>query len=478
MVEANSQRIVPVVLSGGTGSRLWPLSREGYPKQFWPLVSAETTMLQDTVARAMGGGFSAPIIVCNEAHRFMVAEQLQVAGVAKPTIVLEPVARNSAPAIAAAALIAHEQDPGAVLWLMAADAAIKDRAALSAALERAAAAARAGRIVAFGMQPTSAETGYGYIEAGEALPGLDGVFGVAGFVEKPNAATAEQFLAGGKHLWNSGMFVATAATLLAELERLTPALLAAVRAAVTEATRDLDFVRLAPEAFTRAPDISIDYAVMEKTAHAAVVPASIGWSDVGSWSALWEVSAQDAQGNASAGPVELLDARNCYVRSEGILTAVVGLEDVVTVVTDDAVLVMHRDRAQDVKTLLSQLKKNGHKEATEHRRSYRPWGHYEGLIQGDRFQVKKISVKPGAKLSLQKHFHRAEHWVVVNGTAIVERDAERILLRENESVYLPLGCVHRMENPGMIPLTLIEVQSGAYLGEDDIVRFEDTYGRT
>jgi mannose-1-phosphate guanylyltransferase/mannose-1-phosphate guanylyltransferase/mannose-6-phosphate isomerase len=478
MVEANSQRIVPVVLSGGTGSRLWPLSREGYPKQFWPLVSAETTMLQDTVARAMGGGFSAPIIVCNEAHRFMVAEQLQNAGVAKPTIVLEPVARNSAPAIAAAALIAHEQDPGAVLWLMAADAAIKDRAALSAALERAAGAARAGRIVAFGMQPTSAETGYGYIEAGEALPGLDGVFGVAGFVEKPNAATAEQFLAGGKHLWNSGMFVATAATLLAELERLTPALLAAVRAAVTEATRDLDFVRLAPEAFKRAPDISIDYAVMEKTAHAAVVPASIGWSDVGSWSALWEVSAQDAQGNASAGPVELLDARNCYVRSEGILTAVVGLEDVVTVVTDDAVLVMHRDRAQDVKTLLSQLKKNGHKEATEHRRSYRPWGHYEGLIQGDRFQVKKISVKPGAKLSLQKHFHRAEHWVVVNGTAIVERDAERILLRENESVYLPLGCVHRMENPGMIPLTLIEVQSGAYLGEDDIVRFEDTYGRT
>jgi mannose-1-phosphate guanylyltransferase/mannose-1-phosphate guanylyltransferase/mannose-6-phosphate isomerase len=477
MVEANTQRIVPVVLSGGTGSRLWPLSREGYPKQFWPLVSADTTMLQDTVARAMGSGFSAPIIVCNQAHRFMVAEQLQAAGVAKPAIVLEPVARNSAPAIAAAALIAHEQDPGAVLWLMAADAAISDRAALSAALDRAAAAARAGRIVAFGMQPTSPETGYGYIETGEALPGLDGVFGIARFVEKPDVATAEGFLTGGRHLWNSGMFVATAATLLAELERLAPSLLAAVRSAVSEATRDLDFIRLAAEPFERAPDISIDYAVMEKTAHAAVVPASIGWSDVGSWSALWEVSGQDAQGNATAGPVELLDARNCYVRSEGILTAVVGLEDVVTVVTDDAVLVMHRDRSQDVKTLLSQLKKARHKEATEHRRAYRPWGHYEGLIQGDRFQVKKISVKPGQKLSLQKHFHRAEHWVVVNGTAIVERDAERILLRENESVYLPLGCVHRMENPGMIPLTLIEVQSGSYLGEDDIVRFEDTYGR-
>lgn len=477
MVEANTQRIVPVVLSGGTGSRLWPLSREGYPKQFWPLVSADTTMLQDTVARAMGSGFSAPIIVCNQAHRFMVAEQLQAAGVAKPSIVLEPVARNSAPAIAAAALIAHEQDPAAVLWLMAADAAISDRAALSAALDRAAAAARAGRIVAFGMQPTTAETGYGYIETGEALPDLDGVFGIARFVEKPDVATAQGFLTGGRHLWNSGMFVATAATLLAELERLAPALLAAVRSAVSEATRDLDFIRLAAEPFERAPDISIDYAVMEKTAHAAVVPASIGWSDVGSWSALWEVSGQDAQGNATAGPVELLDARNCYVRSEGILTAVVGLEDVVTVVTDDAVLVMHRDRSQDVKTLLSQLKKAKHKEATEHRRAYRPWGHYEGLIQGERFQVKKISVKPGQKLSLQKHFHRAEHWVVVNGTAIVERDAERILLRENESVYLPLGCVHRMENPGMIPLTLIEVQSGSYLGEDDIVRFEDTYGR-
>jgi mannose-1-phosphate guanylyltransferase/mannose-6-phosphate isomerase len=257
-----------------------------------------------------------------------------------------------------------------------------------------------------------------------------------------------------------------------------PDLLVAVRAAVTSSTRDLDFVRLDVAAFSSAPDISIDYAVMEKTDRAAVVPASIGWSDVGSWSALWEIAPHDAAGNATHGPVELLDSKNSYVRSEGILTAVVGLEDVVVVVTDDAVLAMHRDRAQDVKTLLSQLKKAKYKEATEHRRNYRPWGHYEGLIQGDRFQVKKIQVKPGQKLSLQKHFHRAEHWVVVNGTAIVERDAERILLRENESVYLPLGCVHRMENPGMIPLTLIEVQSGSYLGEDDIVRFEDTYGRT
>jgi mannose-1-phosphate guanylyltransferase/mannose-6-phosphate isomerase len=477
MVEASSQQIVPVVLCGGTGSRLWPLSREGYPKQFWPLVSGQT-MLQDTVARATGSGFAAPIIVCNQAHRFMVAEQLQSAEIVNPTIVLEPVARNSAPAIAAAALLAHEQDPTAVLWLMAADAAISDDAALSAALARATAAARAGRIAAFGMQPTAPETGYGYIETGAPLDGLEGVVAIARFIEKPDTATAEGFLAGGKHLWNSGMFVATAATLLAELERLVPDLLVAVRTAVTSSTRDLDFVRLDVAAFSSAPDISIDYAVMEKTDRAAVVPASIGWSDVGSWSALWEIAPHDAAGNATHGPVELLDSKNSYVRSEGILTAVVGLEDVVVVVTDDAVLAMHRDRAQDVKTLLSQLKKAKYKEATEHRRNYRPWGHYEGLIQGDRFQVKKIQVKPGQKLSLQKHFHRAEHWVVVNGTAIVERDAERILLRENESVYLPLGCVHRMENPGMIPLTLIEVQSGSYLGEDDIVRFEDTYGRT
>ncbi len=477
MVETSSQQIVPVVLCGGTGSRLWPLSREGYPKQFWPLVS-EKTMLQDTVARATAPGFTAPIVVCNQAHRFMVADQLNAAGTTTAHIVLEPVGRNSAPAIAAAALLAYERDPSAILWLMAADAAISDTDALSTALALAANAARAGRIVAFGMQPTAPETGYGYIESGAALPGLEGTYAIARFVEKPDAATAETFLADGKHLWNSGMFVASAATLVSELERLAPDVLNAVRTAVAESTRDLDFVRLETASFSSAPDISIDYAIMEKTDRAAVVPASIGWSDVGSWSALWEVAKHDANGNATHGPVELLDARNNYVRSEGILTAVVGLEDVVVVVTDDAVLAMHKDRAQDVKTLLSQLKKAKRKEATEHRRNYRPWGHYEGLIQGDRFQVKKISVKPGQKLSLQKHFHRAEHWVVVNGTAIVERDAERILLRENESVYLPLGCVHRMENPGMIPLTLIEVQSGSYLGEDDIVRFEDTYGRT
>ncbi|MBR0651456.1 mannose-1-phosphate guanylyltransferase/mannose-6-phosphate isomerase [Roseomonas terrae] len=466
-------QILPVILSGGTGTRLWPLSREGYPKQFWPLAS-DQPMLAETAARAEGPGFLPPMVVCNEAHRFLVAEQLRGRGA---RIVLEPAGRNSAPAIAAAALLAEEAGPGTVMWIMAADSAVTDLPALHAALDQAAAAARAGRIVTFGMKPTAPETGYGYIEAGDALSGLPGVQAIARFVEKPDAARAAEFVAGGRHLWNSGMFVATASVLLAELERYEPAMLASVRGAVEGAQRDMDFVRLAAEPFVAAPSISIDYAVMERTQHAAVVPASIGWSDIGSWAALWEISGKDAGGNVSVGPVELVEAKNCFVRSEGIVTGVVGLEDAVVVVTDDAVLAMHRDRAQDVKKLVEQLKAHGRKEATEHRRAYRPWGHYEGLILGQRFQVKKIQVRPGAKLSLQKHFHRAEHWVVVSGTAIVRRDAEEIMLRENESVYLPLGCVHRMENPGMIPLVLIEVQVGSYLGEDDIVRFEDTYGR-
>jgi mannose-1-phosphate guanylyltransferase / mannose-6-phosphate isomerase len=473
-MNANSPPILPVILSGGTGTRLWPLSRESYPKQFWPLAS-DKTMLAETAARGSGAGFLPPMVVCNEAHRFLVAEQLRDKGA---SIVLEPVGRNSAPAIAAAALLAEEAAPGAVLWFMAADAAIGDVAALQAALAKAAAAAQAGAIVTFGMQPTAPETGYGYIETGEALPGSEGVQRIARFVEKPDAAKAAQFVKTGRHLWNSGMFVATAATMLAELEAHAPEVLRGVRAAVAGASRDGDFIRLEAAAFTATPSISIDYAVMERTQKSAVVPASIGWSDIGSWAALWEIQPKDAAGNATHGPVALVDAKNCYVRSEGILTGVIGLEDAVVVVTDDAVLAMHRDHAQDVKKLVDQLKARGAKEATEHRRAYRPWGHYEGLIMGDRFQVKKIEVRPGAKLSLQKHFHRAEHWVVVSGTAIVQRDGEEIMLRENESVYLPLGCIHRMENPGKIPLTLIEVQSGSYLGEDDIVRFEDTYGRS
>jgi len=470
--------VVPVILSGGSGSRLWPLSREGYPKQFWPLLGgAARTMLQETASRAVGPGFGPPVVVCNDAHRFLVAEQLREAKIADARILLEPVARSSAPAIAAAAVLLRQTDPDAVLWLLAADHAIADLPVLHAALEGAVAAARAGRIVTFGMRPTKAETGYGYIERSGELPGLARVHAVARFIEKPDAAMAETLVAGGRHLWNSGMFVATAAILLDELARYAPAVVEAVERAVAAAQRDLDFVRLGAVEFAAAPAISIDYAVMEKTERAAVVPTSIGWSDIGSWAALWDAADKDAAGNATTGPVELMDAQRCYVRSEGILTAAIGMRDTVVVTTEDAVLVMPRDRAQDVKALVERMREAGRPEAKGHRRVYRPWGHYEGLISGERFQVKKIQVRPRQKLSLQKHYHRAEHWVVVNGTAIVERDNESIMLRENESVYLPLGCVHRLENPGKIPLTLIEVQSGAYLGEDDIVRIEDTYGR-
>jgi mannose-1-phosphate guanylyltransferase/mannose-1-phosphate guanylyltransferase/mannose-6-phosphate isomerase len=475
MSSSPAATIVPVILSGGTGSRLWPLSREAYPKQFWPL-AAPRTMLQETAARARGAGFAPPMIVCGEAHRFLVAEQMRAVGFEDARIVLEPAARNSAAAIAAAAVLVGEDLPDAVLWIMAADAAIADVPALLAALSPAAAAARAGRIATFGIHPTRPETGYGYIEAGPALADAAGAHAVARFLEKPDAATAAALVEGGRHLWNSGMFVATARTLLAELAVHAPAVLDAARAAVAAGERDLGFVRLGA-GFAAAPSISVDHAVMERTKLAAVVPCDPGWSDVGSWDALWDIAAKDAAGNATSGPVATLGARNCFVRSEGILTAVVGLEDVVLVVTDDAVLACHRNQAQDVKKIVEQLKAEGRKEATEHRRVYRPWGSYEGVAHGARFQVKRIVVRPGAKLSLQKHYHRAEQWVVVAGTAIVERDQERILLRENESVYLPLGCVHRLENPGMIPLTLIEVQSGPYLGEDDIVRIEDTYGR-
>ncbi len=469
--------IIPVILSGGSGTRLWPVSRESFPKQFWPLVS-ERTMIQETAARAVGAGFAAPMVVCNQEHRFLVAEQMRGMGIAGARIVLEPVGRNSAPAILAAALLAAETDAQAVLWMMAADHAINDLPALHAALAAAAAAARAGHIVTFGMKPTAPETGLGYIKVGGVLAGLPGVSAVEGFVEKPDAATAAGYVAGGRHLWNSGMFVFTAATLIAEMERHAPDVVVAVRAALAGRVVDLDFIRLEPGAFAGCPSISLDYAVAEKTDRAAVVPADIGWTDVGSWGALWELGEKDAAGNVSVGDVLLEGATNCYVRSDGIATAVVGLEDVVVVVTEDAVLAMHRDRAQDVKKVVDRLRAAGRSEAVTHNRVYRPWGFYESLIQTDRFQVKRIVVQPGQKLSLQKHFHRAEHWVVVAGTALVTRDDEVLLVRENESVYLPLGAVHRLDNPGRIPLTLIEVQSGSYLGEDDIVRLEDTYGRS
>ena len=476
LVEAGI-RVVPVILSGGSGSRLWPVSRASFPKQLWPLLSARS-MLQETALRGTGAGFAAPIVVCNQEHRFLIAEQLRDAGIPGARIVLEPVGRNSAPAITAAALLALESDPGTVIWMMAADAAIARPDALHDVLADAARAALAGRVVLFGMRPTRPETGYGYMELGEKLADFPEVRSLTRFVEKPDAATAARLIADGRHFWNSGMYVFTAETLLEEMQLHAPDVLRAMREAVEGRIQDLDFIRLAPAAFASSPDISLDYALAERTQRAAAIPADLGWSDVGSWDALWEASPKDAEGNAVVGDVLLEDATRCYVRSDGIVTAVVGLEDVVVVVTEDAVLVTHRDRAQDVKRIVERLKDAGRHEGIAHNRAYRPWGFYESLIQGDRFQVKRIVVTPGQKLSLQKHFHRAEHWVVVAGSALVTRDGEELLVRENESIYLPLGTVHRLANPGRIPLTLIEVQSGAYLGEDDIVRLDDTYGRS
>ena len=474
----SDQPITPVILSGGSGTRLWPVSRESFPKQLWPLISANS-LLQETALRARDPArFAPPVVVCNQEHRFLIAEQLRAVGIDNARIVLEPAGRNSAPAIAAAALLIAEDTPDAVLWMMAADASIADTATLHHHLATAAKAAAAGHIVTFGMRPTAPETGYGYIEQGAPLPAAPGVHAVARFIEKPDAPTAAKLSTDGRHLWNSGMFVFTARTLLEELADHAPDVLEAVRSAVTHRKTDLDFIRLDEAAFSASPAISLDYAVAERTTRAAVVPADIGWSDVGSWGALWELGHKDANGNVAIGDTILESARNCYVRSDGMLAAVVGLQDAVVVVTEDAVLAMHRDHAQDVKHIVDRLKAANRHEAVAHNRAYRPWGFYESLIIGDRFQVKRIVVTPGRKLSLQKHFHRAEHWVVVNGSALVTRDNETFLVHENESVYLPLGCVHRLENPGKIDLELIEVQTGSYLGEDDIERFEDRYNRS
>jgi mannose-1-phosphate guanylyltransferase / mannose-6-phosphate isomerase len=469
-------KIVPVILSGGSGTRLWPVSRKSFPKQFWPLIS-EQSLLAETALRAHTPAFTAPIVVANQEHRFVVAEQLRNAGIKGAQILLEPTGRNSAPAITAACLLAAETNPDAVLWIMAADASITDQAALQTALKSAAAAARAGYFVTFGMQPTAPETGYGYITEGAPIDRLPGVFSVYQFIEKPDVAHAEALLKEGNNLWNSGMFMFQAGMLLAEMEKLAPDVLSAVQAAMKTRTTDLDFLRLGAAAFEAAPDISIDYAIAEKTDKAVVVPASLGWSDVGSWTALADIAPKDDAGNSALGDVLLEGAANSYVRSDGAMTALLGVRDLVVITTKDAVLVAHKNESQNVKKVVDRLKKMKRPEADTHNRTYRPWGFYESLIQGDRFQVKRIVVWPGQKLSLQKHFHRAEHWVVVAGCAAVTCDAEVRMVHENESIYLPLGCVHRMENPGKIPLTVIEVQSGPYLGEDDIVRIEDTYGR-
>lgn len=474
---AGDTTVVPVILSGGAGSRLWPVSRGSFPKQFWSLLT-NFTLLQDTALRGQSRGLTNPVVVCNGEHRFIIAEQLRDVGIQDARIILEPEGRNSAPAIAAAAFVVAEQNPDAVLWVMAADAAIEDEPKLHVALDHAVMAAKAGYVVTFGMTPTRPETGYGYIEQGHPISDLPGVYKVSRFVEKPDKDKAEAFLAQGGYLWNSGMFVVRAQTFLSEIERYEPALYATVREAVEKRKTDMDFQRLDPESFCKSPDISVDYAVAERTDMAAVVPGSFGWSDVGSWDTLWDLGQKDAQGNVTHGHVVLEDVSQSYVRTDGMLAAVLGVDGLVVVATQDAVLVASKDRAQDVKTLVQRLKKDKASQADTHRMTYRPWGHYEALTEGHRFQVKKIVVRPGQKLSLQKHYHRAEHWVVVEGTALVTRGDEQVIVRENESIYLPLGTMHRLENPGRIPVTLIEVQSGPYLGEDDIVRFEDIYSRT
>ena len=469
--------IVPVILSGGSGTRLWPLSRELYPKQFLPLIG-ERSMLQETLGMTQGRpDCGQPLVVGNEAHRFIIAQQAQEIGCPLRPIVLEPAARNTAPAVAVAAAILAAEDPEALMLILPADHSFADRSRFMQAVSAAAPAARAGRLVTFGVKPTRPETGYGYIRPGEALPDGGTVLAVRQFVEKPDAERAARFVAEG-YLWNAGIFLFRATTVLAEMRQHTPAAVAAAEAAIQAGGADLDFFRLGQEEFAAAPSISIDHAVMEQTDKAAVQPIDVGWTDVGAWSALWDIGAKDADGNVLVGDVMAPGSRNSYVRSEDRLTVVLGVDDVIVVTTDDVTLVAARDKSQEIKSVVEALRAAKREEADTHVRVYRPWGFYQSVHAGDRFQVKRLTVYPGQKLSLQKHYHRAEHWVVVNGTAVVTRDDEEILLRENESVYLPLGCVHRLANPGRLPLNLIEVQSGSYLGEDDIVRFEDTYGRT
>ena len=467
------ETIVPVILSGGSGTRLWPLSRETHPKQFQPLVG-ERSLLQATWQRLEGlPGLAAPIVVANEEHRFMVAEQLRQVGVAPAALLLEPVGRNTAPAIAAAALQARAAGGDPVLLVLPSDHVIADPAGFRTAIQAALPAAAEGRLVAFGIVPTGPETGYGYIQA---APG-EGVRPVDRFVEKPDLDTARRYLAAGGYYWNAGMFLLRASAYLDELARHAPAMLEAVQAAFAGARRDADFLRLAREAFAACPSDSIDYAVMEKTDRAAVLPMDVGWSDVGSWSALWAIADQDGDGNAHRGDVLASGCRNTLAWGGRRLLALLGLEDVIVVDTDDALLVAHRERVQEVKDIVARLKAEGRPQASIHRKVYRPWGSYDGVDAGERFQVKRIVVNPGAALSLQMHHHRAEHWIVVSGTARVTCDDRVFMLAENESTFIPLGSKHRLENPGTVPLELIEVQSGSYLGEDDIVRFEDVYGR-
>ena len=466
--------LIPVILSGGAGTRLWPLSREMYPKQLLAL-TGKNTMLQDTATRLAGiAGAKGAIVVCNDAHRFTVAEQIRALGFEASAILLEPVGRNTAPAVALAALKALEIDPEATLVVAPADHVIRDAQVFQQAAQIAAALAEDGKLVTFGIVAHAPETGYGYIRRGE---GRGPSYPVAQFIEKPPLDLARQFVSSGDYYWNSGMFVFKSSRYLAELQALAPDILDAVKSAYLAAKRDLDFVRIDKAAFEKCRSESIDYAVMEKTKDAVVLPLDAGWSDVGSWSSLFDALPSDEEGNVLIGDVTVFDTHDCYVHSTSRLVTAVGMDDHIIVETKDAVLVAPKDRVQDVKELVNQLKKSGRSESAWHREVFRPWGSYDSVDDGERFQVKRLSLKPGGALSLQMHHHRAEHWIVVQGTAKVTCGEKTFLLSENESTYVPVGATHRIENPGKVPLHIIEVRSGTYLGEDDIVRYEDHYGR-
>jgi len=452
------------------------MSRALRPKQLLAL-NSDLSMLQETIQRVTGPGFAPPLIICNDEHRFVIAEQMRQLGVGPEAIVLEPAGRNTAPAAAVAALLLADRYADPTMLMLPSDHVIDDTAAFHAAVEIGAQAAADNALVTFGIPPTRPETGYGYIRRGGPYPGIDGCHAIDRFVEKPDHETAETYLSSGEYDWNSGMFGFPVAVCIEELDRLAPDLMAGCRAAVAEAMADLDFLRLARDPFVGIKSISIDYALMEKTDKGAVVPAEMGWNDVGSWSALWDIGARDGAGNVVLGDVMTLDSHECYIRGEGNLIAAIGVDNMIIVATDDVVLVVPKDRAQDVKTLVEEIEKAGRTEHYVHTKVFRPWGTYQNIDAGPRFQVKQIVVDPGARLSMQMHYHRAEHWVVVGGTAKVTRDDETFYLTEDQSTYIPHNVRHSLENPGKVPLRMIEVQSGGYLGEDDIIRFDDTYGR-
>ena len=471
--------MIPVILSGGSGTRLWPLSRKSYPKQFLSFSNSEHSMLQETLLRLNGlTNLEAPYIVCNHEHRFLIAEQLRTIECQSAEIILEPVARNTAPAVAVAALKAVQANKDALLLVLSADHVIKDIAAFHQAIAKAERLARDNYLVTFGISPDKPETGYGYILRDQAIETVADSYTIKRFVEKPDLATAEDYVASGEYYWNSGMFLFKASRYLEELEKYAPEILLRSQQSLQNSQYDADFLRLDETAFQACPDDSIDYAVMENTDTASVVHLNAQWSDVGAWAALWEVLDKDENGNIVEGDVLLHDTHNAYVHSDHKLVSVVGLNDIIVIETPDAILVTSKQQAQNVKEIVTRLKADGRKEATQHRKVYRPWGHYDCLDAGDRYQVKRIVVKPDHRLSTQQHHHRAEHWVVVKGTAKVTINDKTFLLTENQSTYIPVGDIHSLENPGKFPLEIIEVQSGSYLGEDDIVRIGDVYGRT